>query len=133
MRSLGAHEDSVDFLSQLDLRVAKDEDSEMAYMFDAPADQKAQLTEWVLLGTLYSGGEIDLEVTLDVPVSLDNNYKNLIGYLDWQFKVEEFPIDDGPKTGDDTNLILWIAVLALCVMACAVAIVMITKKRNREN
>ena len=49
MRALGAHEDSVEFLSQLNLTVAKGTDT---IMFDAPADQTAQLTDWVYLGTL---------------------------------------------------------------------------------
>ncbi|MEE1023618.1 MAG: hypothetical protein U0L48_01005, partial [Acutalibacteraceae bacterium] len=47
IRSLGAHEDSVEFLSQLGLKVAKSSDNEMAYMFDAAANETAQLTDWV--------------------------------------------------------------------------------------
>ena len=30
-------------------------------MFDAPASATAQLSDWTYLGTLYSGGEVDLE------------------------------------------------------------------------
>ncbi|MBQ7852832.1 MAG: hypothetical protein IJ342_08190 [Muribaculaceae bacterium] len=56
VRSHGAHEDSVDFLSKLHLTVAKSENNEMAYMFDAAADQTGGMTDWVYLGTLYSGG-----------------------------------------------------------------------------
>ena len=54
MRALGAHEDSDEFLSHLNLRVQKRAEEEMAYMFDAPANQSAQLTDWVFLGTFYS-------------------------------------------------------------------------------
>ena len=108
MRALGAHEDSVEFLSQLNLTVAKGTDT---IMFDAPADQTAQLTDWVYLGTLYSGGECELLVTLDVPVTLDNQYKNLVGYLDWEFAVEELPVEpddpEPPKTGDESQILLW--------------------------
>ena len=64
MRALGAHEGSVDFLSQLHLRVKKSDSNTMAYMFDATADETAQLTDWVCLGTLYSGGKVDLQVLL---------------------------------------------------------------------
>ncbi len=49
IRSLGAHEDSAEFLSQLGLRVAKSSDSKMAYMFDAAANESAQLTDWVCM------------------------------------------------------------------------------------
>lgn len=67
MRSLGAQPDSVEFLSQLRLQVKLSDDNEMGYMFDAAANETAQLTDWVCLGTLYSGGEVDLDVILTVP------------------------------------------------------------------
>ena len=137
MRSLGAHEESRDFLSQLRLRVGIDETDEMAYMFDAAADQSAQLTDWVYLGTLYSGGEMDLAVTLDVPVTLDNTYKDMIGYLDWQFKVEEYPAEPDdpvpPDTGDDTGIVLWSCVLCVSLLLLIfLVIVMVKRKKERE-
>ncbi len=116
MRSLGAHEDSVEFLSQMDLSVVKSSDNPMAYMFDAAADQTAGLTDWVCLGTLYSGGEVNLDVTLTVPVELDNEFQSLIGYLDWEFMVEELPIEPedpkAPQTGDRSGIGLWLALAA---------------------
>lgn len=111
MRSLGAHEDSVEFLSQIGLKVQTSDDNEMAYMFDAAANETAQLTDWVLLGTLYSGGEVNLDVTLTVPAELGNEFQEQIGYLDWEFKVEEFPVeehDPKPPTGDNSNLGLYV-------------------------
>lgn len=119
IRALGAHEESVAFLSQLGLKVAKSEKNKMAYMFDAAADQTAQLGDWVCLGTLYSGGEVNLDVTLQVPVELDNMFQDRVGYLDWEFRVEEFPVEPGdpepPKTGDDamTGLLIGTMVAAL--------------------
>lgn len=121
IRSLGAHEDSQEFLSQLRLKVSKSADNEMAYMFDAAANEPAQLFEWVCLGTLYSGGEVNLDVTLDVPVTLDNAFQNKIGFLDWEFMIEEFPIEpDDPKpplTGDNsqTGLFLTLATSSLAI------------------
>lgn len=119
MRALGAHENSKDFLSQLKLRVEKLDGQKNAKMFDAAADEAAQLSDWVCLGTLYSGGKVDLRVILDVPTSLTNEYSQEIGYLDWEFKVEEFPIEkEDPKTGDSFKMELWIGamVLALALM-----------------
>lgn len=135
IRSLGAHEDSVEFLSQLGLKVAKSSDNEMAYMFDAAANETAQLTDWVYLGTLYSGGEVNLDVTLNVPVELPNEYQNKIGYLDWEFMIEEFPVEpDDPKppqTGDNSHMGLWFA-LMLCSGAMLI-ILLVWRKKDKEN
>ena len=118
MRSLGAAPGSEDFLSKLHMTVAKSEKNTMAYMFDAAADQSGDLTDWVLLGTLYSGGEVNLEVTLDVPIELGDEYQDAVGYIEWQFKVEAFPISpddpEPPQTGDD-SLILWLSCGAVAI------------------
>lgn len=131
LRSLGAHEESTEFLSQLGLRVKKSADNEMAYMFDAAANETAQLTDWVCLGTLYSGGEVNLDVLLDVPTELENQYSSQIGYLDWEFMIEEFPIEDSdpkvPQTGDDSFAGIWI-VAGLC--SVAIAVVLIAKRKK---
>lgn len=135
MRSLGAHEDSVEFLSRLGLKVDKSEENEMAYMFDAAADEKAQLTDWVCLGTLYSGGEVNLDVTLDVPVELDNEFQNKIGYLDWEFMIEEFPVEEGdpkpPQTGDNSNMGLWFTIM-ICSLIMMI-ILLVWRKKDKEN
>lgn len=135
MRALGAHEDSEEFLSRLRLRVEKSEDNTMAYMFDAAASETAQLTEWTYLGTLYSGGEVNLNVILDVPTSLDNTHQMQIGYLDWEFMIEEHPIEpsdpEPPKTGDDFNIWLWIGLMVISMGGIFFLVFM--KKRKEES
>ena len=134
LRALGAKEGSEELLSKLNLKVAKSSDNRMAYMFDAAANETDGLSEWVLLGTLYSGGEVNLEVTLDVPIELGNEFQDAAGYLEWEFKVEELPIDpddpEPPKTGEEIKgyLLAAFVVLALGTM------VMIhrSKKRSAE-
>ena len=132
IRSLGAHEDSKEFLSKLGLRVQKSEENQMAYMFDAAASETAQLTDWVYLGMLYSGGEVNLDVTLNVPVELDNAFQNQIGYLDWEFRIEEFPSESGdpqpPQTGDTTPVGLWSGGLA--VSAAIIIVLLLAKKKE---
>ena len=135
IRSLGAHEDSKEFLSQRGLKVQKSEDNEMAYMFDAAANETAQLTDWVCLGTLYSGGEVNLDVTLTVPVELDNEFQNDVGYLDWEFMIEEFPIEEGdpkpPQTGDNSHMGLW---FALMIGSLTMLIILLFwRKKDKEN
>ena len=134
MRSLGAHEDSVEFLSQLGLKVAKSEENKMAYMFDAAANETAQLTDWVCLGTLYSGGEVNLDITLTVPAELSNDYQSKIGYLDWEFMIEEFAIEpsdpDSPQTGDNSRLGMWFAIL-IC-SGTMIVILFIWRKKDDD-
>ena len=134
IRSLGAQEGSEAFLSQLGLKVKTSAENEMAYMFDAAASETAQLTDWVCLGTLYSGGEVNLDVTLSVPVELGNEFKNQIGYLDWEFKIEEYPVEpDDPKppqTGDNSNLGLWFT-LMICSLIVLI-ILLVWRKKDRE-
>ena len=131
IRSLGAREDDAGFLSRLGLKVARSADDPMGYMFDAAADETAQLTDWVCLGMLYSGGEVSLDVTLTVPAELPNEFRDQAGALDWEFMVEEFPVepDDptAPSTGD-TAAGRWVAVMA----GSAAALILLWVRRKRR-
>lgn len=130
IRALGAQEGSEDFLSQLKLTVKQKEET---VLFEAPADQTAQLTDWVYLGTLYSGGETTLDIQLDVPITLGDEYQKAVGYFDWQFKVEERPVqpsDPTPDTGDDSNLLLYVGLLV--VSLAAIFVLLIATKRKKQ-
>ena len=132
VRSRGAHGGSEDFLSKLRLTVAKSENNEMAYMFDAPANQTDGMTDWVYLGTLYSGGEVNLVLNLDIPIGLDDKYQDAVGYIDWEFKVEELPIEPEdplpPKTGDGSNIYLY----TLLVSLSGIVLVILFYKRRKD-
>ena len=134
MRSLGAQEGTDEFLSQLKLTVTQNGDD---ILFAAPADETAQLTDWVYLGTVYSGGEITLDVTLEVPITMGDEFQNQVGYLDWEFKVEQLPIEptdpDIPETGDNNQLGLYIGLLACSVMAVFIILIVAKRKKQEEN
>ena len=126
MRALGAHKNSVDFLSKLNLSVEKVTNTKV---FEATADQAAQLTEWKTLGVLATGGETELSVELEVPTDLDNNYQELAGYLDWEFMVEE--IDNGIiQTGD--RIKYWPWMIGLGCSAMAIVMIVVANRRKDD-
>lgn len=118
LRSLGAHEESKDFLSKLKLNVVKSS-GRNSELFEGNAAEKGDLNDWVLLGTLYSGGEVELDVELTVPVELDNTYMDQIAYLDWEFMVEEYPAEviiQDTSTYSGTNIYLYGGVIGISLI-----------------
>ena len=143
-------DDSADFLKEMKLTVDTEDDTRL---FEAPADQTAGLTDWVCLGTFRSGADVDLNVNLEVPITMGNDYQERIGAMDWQFMAEEFPLDpddpstptdpsdpngpNGPndhddpnktKTGDDSNMLVY-GLIALAALGGA-AVVIVTRRRK---
>lgn len=131
LRSLGAQEDTDEFLSQMKLTVKENDGS---VLFAAPADETADLTNWVYLGTVYSGGKITLDVTLEVPITVGNEFRNKVGYIDWEFMVEELPIEPSdptpPQTGDTSGIFLYAGLMIISLIA--MALLLIALKRKRE-
>lgn len=132
IRSKGAQEGSEDFLSQMTMTVKQDGNS---IMYAAPADQASQMTDWVYLGTFFSGAEIKLNVTLNVPITMGNEFQNAIGYLDWEFKVEELPVDPDdprpPQTGDDL-LHPVLAAVSVSVLGIVILLIALKKETNHK-
>lgn len=73
-----------DFLSVLTMRIYNGED----LIYEASPDQKASLTDYVLLGTLRNGEMLSLHIELDVPITLGNEYADRVGEVDWVFLAE---------------------------------------------
>ena len=120
-----------EFLSKLKLSVKQDEKTEL---YKAPANEEAQLTDWVYLGTVFSGGKVTLDVTLNVPAELGNEFQNAAGYVDWSFKVEELPVESSdpkpPQTGD--NMMTYVILMAISAVVIVVTVTPMIKKKKTQ-
>ncbi len=130
VRALGETEgaDSKGFLDQLTITVAAKDGEEL---FKAPASESASVDEWVCLGTFYSGAAVTLDVTLNVPLEMGNDMQNAIGFVDWEFKAEEFPPEpeDPTPTGDNSRIAIF-ACFAIVAVVAVVVVVIETKRRE---
>jgi hypothetical protein len=66
---------------------------------------------------------------------MDNRFQNQVGYLDWQFMIEEFPVDPddpNPPTGDDFNLPLYIGILGASGLVIIVLVIFLFKKKKQK-
>ena len=124
LRSLGSESGSEEFLSQMTLTVQ----APTSTLFDAPAHETAQLTDWTELGTIAPGGDLELTVTLNVPLTMGNDFQSGIGYLDWQFKAQELE-DPTPPTGDTYAPTLWPLMATLSMGAIAF---LLSRRKHRE-
>ncbi len=117
--------DAKDFLDQLKLTVV----SRDTAIFEAAADEKAQLTEPKLLGTFQKKGQVELTVRLEVPAELDSKYMGQVGVVPWTFRIEEIPEDDTPDTGDWFEMNIWISIAA--VLAAAILMLLFVQRMRR--
>lgn len=73
-----------DFLSQLTMRVYNG--TELIY--ESSPDQPNALTDNVYLGDIANGETLTLNLELEVPIELGNEYANRAGEVDWVFLAE---------------------------------------------
>ena len=117
-----------DFLSKLYMEVWQGG----TRIYTGTPDQLDGLKNNVLLASVPRFGSVTLTVKLQVPKELGNEYANRVGEVDWVFTAEELDPQGNPKTGDTSNLILWIVVMVLCLAAIAVVAFLVLKKKKQN-
>lgn len=117
-----------DFLSQLYMEVWQGDKC----IYTGSPDELDGLKNNVLLGTIPRFKSTTLTVKLQVPAELGNEYANHVGEVDWVFTAEELDPQGNPKTGDTSNLTLWIVVMVVCLAAVAVVAFLILKKKKAK-
>ena len=114
------------FLSQLTMTVKQGD----KVLFSASPDELDGLKENVLLGTFPGKSYTKLVVELSVPIELGNEYANRVGEVDWVFTAEE--VTKTIQTGDDSDLILWAALMTLSLVTAA-GVILPLKRKNKEH
>ena len=93
------------FLNQLTLQVAAGEGDAQKVLFDIPEGHLGTFSDSAELGILHSGKAANLQVKLDVPITMSNAFAKEIGEVDFVFTIEEIPSGGGgtppPKDPED--------------------------------
>lgn len=87
-----------DFLSQLYMRVWKGDE----LIYSASPDETDGLTDFVYLGRIYYKRPVELNVELEVPIELGNEYAHRMGEVDWVFHAEVF--GNGGSDGGEPDI-----------------------------
>ena len=114
------------FLNQLEMKVYKQDGT--CIFSGSPADGWEKN---ILLANVPRGKSITLTVVLGVPTTMGNDFANRVGEVDWVFTAEELDPQGNPKTGDTSNLTLWICVMVVCLVAIAVVAFLVLKKKKK--
>lgn len=116
---------NVQFLSQMFLTVENDKTG-VKYLDRATADT-AFATD-APVGTFRSKGQVVLNVTLEVPIEMGNEFANRVGEIDWKLIIEAYddPYIDNPKTGD----YILMAVAVMAASAAALAAILVFKRKK---
>ena len=135
-----------DFLAQLRMKV----DNNGTVIYEASPDQTAGLTEYALLGAYNPGDSTTLNVVIEVPATLGNEYMHREGAVDWTFMAECYvdgeivepdnpdgplpppnPTPNGPQTFD--YIVQYFGLFLGSVLGLIIAIALIRKYKKEES
>ena len=64
-----------------------------------------------------------------------NSYNKKLEFLDWEFGVSEYPVEDTdpkpPQTGDDSRFLFWTALMA--VSCITIVILLLGGKQKKKD
>ncbi|MBR2709996.1 hypothetical protein IKE72_02875 [Candidatus Saccharibacteria bacterium] len=123
-----------DFLSQLQLTVMNGD----KIISDDSADVTAGLTENVLLGHFQKDATASLNVVLQAPLTMSNDYAYRAGEIDWVFTAEGYEPITAPDTGLGALMSAeasgpMISLVIISLIATIYIIYRYYKRKNRKN
>ena len=67
---------------------------------------------------------------------MGNEFQNQIGYIDWEFKIEELPVEpsdpEPPKTGDASNVYVYAGIMLLSLLAIIILLLAGKEKSKKK-
>ncbi|MGM9659436.1 MAG: LPXTG cell wall anchor domain-containing protein [Faecousia sp.] len=70
---------------------------------------------------------------MEVDDDMGNDFQENIGFVDWEFKVEEIPHDpNAPKTGDTSHIYLLVTVMVVSLVAIILLVGFYFKKKRKN-
>ncbi len=126
MKALGAESGSAELLNQLRLVITK----QGQQIFNSTAAASGGLTNWCYLGEFEKGDKEELELVLEVPIELNDNFQDSIGYVRWVFKAED--LSKTPKTGDSRNIAPYMSLLGVSMSAAIVIACRALRRKDEE-
>ena len=115
----------MDFLAQLTLKVEQDG----GVISEDAADKPAGLAESQLIAQFRGKGSSEIQVTLQVPIDMGNEYAQRWGEIDWQFYAVEKEDPPTPSTGDNSKLMLFASLFCLSLAMSFVLISELNKSK----
>lgn len=117
----------MDFLRQITLTVTIDGKP----VSQDTADKPAGLADRQLVSIFYGPGQHLVQATINIPITMGNEYAERMGEVDWVFTAEEWGRPTNLRTGDDSNMSLWIIMLSLCVIGAAAMFIILAKRKKK--
>jgi hypothetical protein len=128
MRAQSTDEASAELLSALKLRVTLKSEQGGKELFHAAPSDTTSLKTWIFLGTLEAGGEVDLELSLSVPLEMDNEMQGKLGSVKWEFRTNDFSVGVGGRSVfSNLTFVIW-----LVIAICAVMMLILILYRERD-
>lgn len=121
-----SYDSMMDFLSQLSLTVTLN----AAPLSQGPADEPAGLADRKLIAVFNAPGKATVQATLTVPITMGNEYAQRMGEIDWVFTAEEWGEPVNLRTGDDSNMTLWLLLILISMAALTWIFIVIRRKKK---
>ena len=116
----------MDFLSQISLTVTLNG----APISQDTADKSAGLASRQLIGVFKAPGQSTVQATVSVPITMGNEYAQRMGEIDWVFTAEEWGEPVNLRTGDDSNMTLWLLFILISMAALTWIFIVIRRKKK---